>query len=88
MARYATRSAGTWGLAPIESLVSAREYANRYTWWRHDQPEQKDSTAIGVLCLVRGRPVLVTEAHFGGVVAQPWSGPLPPKTVDLSQPAR
>jgi hypothetical protein len=24
-----------------------------------------------VLCLIRGRPALVTEAYFGGVVAQP-----------------
>ena len=28
----------------------------------------------GVLCKIRGRPVRVQEARFGGVVAEPWTG--------------
>ena len=30
-----------------------------------------DDSTIGVLCLIDRRPVRVTEARFGGVVAQP-----------------
>ena len=33
-------------------------------------PESGD-TAYAVRCLIKGRPVLVMEARFGGVVAQP-----------------
>lgn len=42
--------------------------------WRYaddDASGEKDCIAVG--CVIRGRPVLVTEARFGGVVAQPTS---------------
>lgn len=40
--------------------------------WRYADDEasgEKDCGAVG--CIIKGRPVLVTEAHFGGTVAQP-----------------
>lgn len=45
-------------------------------YWAHVGSE--DQTVCGaVRCLIHGRPVLVTEARFGGVVAQPIpDGPL------------
>lgn len=41
--------------------------------WRHEGGAWSEDLP-GVLCLVRGRPVVVREAHMGGVVAQP-AGP-------------
>ena len=42
--------------------------------------------APGVLALVRERPVLLHEARFGGIVAEPWAGrPAPEGYVDLTR---
>ena len=40
-------------------------------WCYADDPEAGESDCGQVGCLIHGRPVLVTEARFGGVVAQP-----------------
>lgn len=43
--------------------------------------------ALAVRCLIAGRPVLVTEARFGGVVAEPiLNGPFPGRITDLVTP--
>lgn len=57
--------------------------------WRY-VGESKEALQIcsAVLCLIRGRPVLVTEAHFGGIVAQPALPTRPekrPLVVDLTK---
>jgi hypothetical protein len=57
-------------------------------WRRQGEEDWQDTGAIR--CLIAGRPVLVREARFGGVVAEPIpSGPLghePYKLVDLTHP--
>ncbi|MCC9642893.1 hypothetical protein LOC71_11450 [Rhodopirellula sp. JC740] len=58
-----------------------------------DKPEPKPHSCLAVICFVNRRPVIVTEARFGGVVAQPLrdvqDGVLQrPQTVDLRRPAR
>lgn len=40
-------------------------------WKLADSPDVGDDECSRVLCLIHGRPVIVTEARFGGVVAQP-----------------
>ncbi len=40
-------------------------------WAWADDPEHRDSEVPGVVCLIGSRPVLVSEARFGGVVAEP-----------------
>lgn len=45
-------------------------------WAWADDPEHRDSEVPGVICLIDGRPVIVTEARFGGVVAQPLTAGL------------
>lgn len=58
--------------------------------WRYaDDPSAADRDVIEVICFICTRPVLVTEARFGGVVAQPLAGdrPGPPvagMSVDLT----
>ena len=59
--------------------------------WRYaDDPARRDDRALRVLCLIAGRPVIVSEARFGGVVAQPLTGDGRPSdlahTVDLTRP--
>ena len=46
--------------------------------WHHD--------VIAVRCLINGRPVTVTEARFGGVVAQPCIDASGTHGVDLTRP--
>ncbi|PHP68587.1 hypothetical protein CSC94_00860 [Zhengella mangrovi] len=41
------------------------------SWGYRDRPGERDSRALEVVCLIGGRPVLVHEARFGGVVAEP-----------------
>ena len=43
------------------------------------------SPCLGAICLIRGRPVLVREARFGGVVAEPMTADPPrrPGLIDL-----
>ncbi|MCB1420739.1 MAG: hypothetical protein KDJ74_17725 [Notoacmeibacter sp.] len=56
------------------------------TWAYADDPARRDDSALRVICMIAGRPVLVHEARFGGVVAEPLSGsPVPPspQTVNL-----
>ncbi|MEM6661771.1 MAG: ADP-ribosylglycohydrolase [Pseudomonadota bacterium] len=58
-------------------------------WRRRGDTEWVDSD-YRVICLIHGRRVMVTEARFGGMVAQPLlSGPAPrmddPKLRDLSR---
>jgi hypothetical protein len=43
-------------------------------WSYADEPEMRDDHAVTVVCLIRARPVMITEARFGGVVAQPLTG--------------
>lgn len=40
-------------------------------WAYADEPTRYDDKALGVVCLIDTRPVLVHEARFGGVVAEP-----------------
>lgn len=40
-------------------------------WAWADDPEHRDKEVPGVVCLIDARPVLVSEARFGGVVAEP-----------------
>lgn len=40
-------------------------------WCYADDPSMADDRALDVRCLIRGRPVTVGEARFGGVVAEP-----------------
>lgn len=40
-------------------------------WHYADEDHASGETCSAVGCLIRGREVLVTEARFGGVVAQP-----------------
>ena len=59
--------------------------------WRYaDMPSLRDDGALRVLCLISGRPAVVSEARFGGVVAQPLTGDHGPAgqdhTVDLTRP--
>lgn len=56
------------------------------TWAYADAPEQFDETAQHVTCLIRERPVTVSEARFGGIVAQPvtHSSTGAVKSVDLT----
>ncbi len=46
--------------------------------WRYRGAEEWQD-AIRVKCLIRGRPVMVSEARFGGIVAEPL-GPAEPAT--------
>lgn len=39
--------------------------------WRHASEPDQWRDAIRVLCRIAGRPVVVSEARFGGVVAEP-----------------
>ncbi|MEQ8298754.1 MAG: hypothetical protein RIB55_19960 [Nitratireductor sp.] len=59
-------------------------------WGFADDPSRYDDRAILVICLIRKRRVVVHEARFGGVVAEPFnSAVLPPSDakhhVDLSR---
>lgn len=61
------------------------------SWAYADEPEKRDDTALRVVCLIRGRPAIVSEARFGGVVAQPVADDcrLPDgarRPVDLTRP--
>lgn len=40
-------------------------------WAWADDPEHRDDEVPGVVCLIDGRPVIISEARFGGVVAEP-----------------
>lgn len=54
-------------------------------WRRSGQPDWHEAGSVA--CLIKGRPVIVGEARFGGIVAEPLhSGPFgytPFKLVDL-----
>ena len=60
-----------------------------FVWFYRDEPDLTDPDALQALCLIRGRPVLVHEARFGGIVAEPLPGLAIPglathgQTVDL-----
>ncbi|MFP1630671.1 hypothetical protein ACLB6G_02940 [Zhengella sp. ZM62] len=58
-------------------------------WAYRDDPDRTDSASLEVVCLIAGRPVLVREARFGGVVAEPLTdGPAGARledAVDLSR---
>lgn len=40
-------------------------------WFYRDDPETDDQGSRSVLCLIDGRDIVVSEARFGGVVAEP-----------------
>jgi hypothetical protein len=40
-------------------------------WSYADDPSVVDDRSLGVVCLILGRPVMVSEAYLGGIVAQP-----------------
>ena len=44
------------------------------TWCYADDPARVDAHSIQVLCLIKNRHILVQEARFGGVVAEPLPG--------------
>ena len=44
------------------------------TWCYADDPARLDARSIQVLCLIKNRHILVQEARFGGVVAEPLPG--------------
>lgn len=48
-------------------------------WTYAGEPDLRDESAAAVFCLIDRRPVLVTEARFGGVVAQPLAGGARPR---------
>jgi hypothetical protein len=56
--------------------------------WGHDEHDLNRAPAV--LCLIAGRPAVVTEARFGGKVAQPvpssngWKPPV--GLIDLTRP--
>lgn len=52
---------------------------------RADAPPEATIECRSVICLIKGRPVFVTEARFGGTVAQPIRNPPASKegSVDL-----
>ncbi|MBX3531504.1 MAG: hypothetical protein KF849_12910 [Rhizobiaceae bacterium] len=41
-----------------------------------------DDSSLGAVCLIRSRPVIVSEAYLGGIVAQPLQGA--PTTVAIA----
>jgi len=47
-------------------------------WHYADDPERTAEHVSRVVCYIVGRPVVITEARFGGIVAQPAYGPLAP----------
>ena len=62
-------------------------------YWKYaDTVEVGEEECGDVVCLIRGRPVIVTEARFGGVVAQPLHSQSnfanSHKIVDLRSPSR
>lgn len=52
------------------------------TWCYADDPAHLDTRSIQVLCLIRNRHVLVQEARFGGIVAEPLPGGWTPGSRD------
>lgn len=42
-----------------------------YYWAYDDEPDRTHENGPPVKCLILDRPVMVTEARFGGIVAQP-----------------
>jgi len=49
-------------------------------WAYREQPEQVISTTVSqVLCYINNRKVVVSEARFGGIVAQPYHDGEPTK---------
>ena len=68
-------------------LVFGNVSASGGLCWRY-ATEDPDAAQVvrAVLCLIGGRPVLVREARFGGVVAEPLlSGPAPREALDLTR---
>lgn len=49
-------------------------FSGGLTWCYADDPARLDTRSTQVLCLIRSRHVLVHEARFGGVVAEPLPG--------------
>ena len=46
-------------------------FSGGLSWGYADDPDMRDDRAVEGICLIRGRPVTVGEARFGGVVAEP-----------------
>lgn len=46
-------------------------FSGGLVWWYVDAPALRDDRALWVECLIHDRPVVVHEARFGGVVAEP-----------------
>lgn len=49
-------------------------FSGGLNWHFDDDPDSGEGNGRQVGCLIAGRPVLVTEARFSGVVAQPSTG--------------
>ena len=59
------------------------------SWALASDRDHWDDSTIGVLCLIGRRPVRVSEARFGGVVAQPidWETAAAPNEKDARRSA-
>ncbi|HVW56246.1 MAG TPA: hypothetical protein VHC00_11230 [Rhizobiaceae bacterium] len=73
-------------------LFSNASITGGLTWSYRDASDEWRNDSLKVLCLIKGRPVLVMEARFGGVVAQPAIGNVGPLAkhfplLDLTHPS-
>lgn len=63
-----------------------------FMWRYRDAGTEEWVTCSGIRALIRGRPVYITEARFGGVVAQPLLAGhhdlSPERVIDLTRPKR
>ncbi len=48
-------------------------FSGGFAWRFGDSDPATAVTCTGVICLIRGRPVIVHEARFGGIVAEPFN---------------
>lgn len=50
---------------------SNSSFSGGLSWTYADSPASSTDRHLHVVCLIKDRPVIVTEARFGGIVAQP-----------------
>jgi hypothetical protein len=68
-------------------LVFGNRTASRgFAWNYADAPPSEAKDCVAVRCLINGRPVLVREARYGSVVAEPiLISTIDPSWVDLTK---
>lgn len=50
-------------------------FGGGFCWRYADEPAGVMRVCLGVICLIHGRPAYVSEARFGGIVAEPATSP-------------